>query len=138
MNFDVSQLDTRTLSEAGVPMPIKHPRTNAPILGKDGKPVTITLLGPNSAKAKAVNRELQARRADFAARGVKMEPKDFERERFDLLVALTTGWTFDQLDGKPFPFSPDNLRAFWADQRWEWLQSEAWQWCQSDGNYLPS
>lgn len=138
MTFDISRLDTRALSDAGVAMPILHPRSGAPMLGSDGLPVTITLLGPNCATFKKVQRELQTRRTDAAARGIKLTDQDLDRERFDMLVAVTTGWTFDTFDGKPFPFTPDNLRAFWSDKRHEWVQFQAWAWCQQDGNYLPS
>lgn len=138
MNFDIAQLDTRTRSEAGQPMELLHPRSGAPILGADKKPVTITLLGPNSEKSRAVNREMAQRRADKASRGVKMEPEDFERERFDVLTALTVGWTFDMLDGKEFPFNDENCRAFWSDGRWAWVQTQAWGFCQGEGNFLPS
>lgn len=138
MNFDISMLDTRTRSEAGVPMPILNPRSGAPFLGEDLQPVTITLLGPNSNAFRAANRELQQRRADYASRNVKMGADDFERERFDMLVALTKGWSFDAMGGQPFPFSPDNVKVFWADKRWEWVQLQAWAWTQQDGNYLPN
>lgn len=136
--FDISKLDTLTRSEAGVPMPILHPRTQAPMLDSEGKPVTITLLGPSSEKSKALQRVLQARRAEMQAKGVIMSAEDFARERHEFLVGVTTGWTFDRLGDEPFPFTPDNSRKFWADARWEWLQADAWRFAQADGNYLPS
>ena len=136
--FDVASLDTRTLSEAGVAMPILNPRNQQPMLDSAGNPVTVTLLGPNSEKSKAVFRGIQTRRADFAAKGVRMTEADFDRERFDALVALTIGWTFTAIAGQPFPFSAENARILWADKRWDWLQTSAFVFCQQDGNYLPS
>lgn len=136
--FDVASLDTSVKSEAGVAMPILHPRTGAPMLRADGTPVTITLLGPNCATSKAISRQLQQRRTDFAARGVKYADDDFARERFDLLVAVTRGWTFDLIDAKPFPFSVENARVFWADKRWDWLQNQAFAFTREDGNFLPN
>lgn len=136
--FDIAKLDTRSQSEAGVAMSIAHPRTGAPILDDAGKPVTITLQGPNSQAFKTMLRGLQLRRVEMAGRGVKMLEADFDRERFDTLVAVTVGWSFDELDGKSFPFSPENCRLFYSDSRWDWVISQAYGWCQQDGNYLPS
>lgn len=136
--FDVTKFDSQTLSETGVPMEVKHPRTGSAILDDAGKPVTITLIGPNSDVSRAVFRSIQQRRAEFASKGVKMSDADFDRERFDALVKLTTGWTFDSMGAEPFPFSADNARKFWADKRWEWLSVQAFSFCQQDGNYLPS
>lgn len=135
--FDISKLDSRARSESGVAMPISNPTTGAPFLDDAGKPVTITLRGPNSEIFKAKNRELQQRRVDMAARGVKMGPEDFTRERFDLLTAMTLGWSFDTMAGEAFPFSAANCDKFWSDGRWEWLQHQAWNFVQNDGNYLP-
>jgi len=64
--FDLAKLDTRTLSEEGVAMPISHPRTGSPILDDAGKPVTVTLLGPNSEKQRVLVRAMQQRRAGHA------------------------------------------------------------------------
>ncbi len=136
--FDIANLDTRTRSEAGVQMPLINPRSGAPILDDAGAPVTISLLGPNSAKFKEVMRKLQLRRVDMGSRGVKMAEEDFERERFETLVAVTVGWSFDKLDAKDFAFSPENARIFWSDGRWDWVRSQAHAFCQQDGNFLPS
>ncbi|MGI4796931.1 MAG: hypothetical protein ACRYG8_23345 [Janthinobacterium lividum] len=138
MNFDVTQFDTRTASEAGVAMPILHPRTGSPMLGADGNPVTITLLGPSSAVYKTMSRASQLRRADMSARGVKMTDEDFEADRETMLVALTKGWNFDTMGGQPFAFSQSNARSFYADKRWEWVTVAAWRFINEDGNYLPS
>ncbi len=138
MNFDIAQLDTRTASDAGVAMPILNPRTAAPMLGADGKPVTITLLGSASSVFKTMQRASQLRRADMTARGVKMTDEEWEAERQQFLVALTKGWTFDSMAGQPFPYSPDNARTFYADKRWEWVTNAAWRFVNEDGNYLPS
>lgn len=136
--FDIAQLDTRLRSENGVAMPILHPRSGAPLLDDKGAPVTITLLGPNSPALKSVVRTLQLRRAEMANRGVKMIEADYDRERFDTLMGVTIGWSFDTVDGKPFLFSTENARSFWQDGRWDWVVAQAYSYCQADGNYLPS
>ena len=136
--FDISKFDTRTLSNTGVAMPIPNPRSGAPMLDDEGKPVTITLLGPNSDKSKALLRTLNLRRAEMQSKGIKLTDEDFDRERFDFLCGVTVGWSFDTAAGQPFPFNPENVRKFWADTAHEWVSTYAWSYAQQDGNYLPS
>ena len=40
--FDLASLDTKTLSEKGVPMVVVHPKSRGPIMRDDGSKVTIT------------------------------------------------------------------------------------------------
>ena len=135
--FDIASFDTRTASEAGLAMPILNPKTGLPFVDPDGKAVSVTLLGPNSAKSKDAKREAQLRRADFATRNVRMTEEEFDAERHAFLTAVTIGWSFDTRDGKPFPFSPDNCSALWSDKRWDWVALQAWAFAHEDGNYLP-
>lgn len=135
--FDVSQLDTRAASEAGVAMKILHPKTGLPIMDSLGASVTITLRGPNSEVSRNKQRELQLRRTDMARRNIELDDAYFSRERYEFLSAVTMGWTFDTMDGQPFPFTPANMEKFWADERWEWVQGQAFNYAQQGGNYLP-
>jgi hypothetical protein len=136
MPFDIATLDTRTRSEAGVPMQILHPSTKRPIYNDANQPVTVTLLGRNSDAYRAAQRESQSRRAAFEARGVMMTEDDYEQERQTLLCAVTVGWNFDTMDGSVFPFTPENCRRLWADRRWTWLASDAFNFVHQDGNFL--
>ena len=135
--FDVSQLDTRANSEAGIAMKILHPKTGVPILDDKMQPVTVTLRVPNSEVSRNKQRELQLRRTDMARRNIDLDDAYFSRERFEFLTAVTMGWTFDTMDGQPFPFNPGNMDKFWADERWEWVQGQAFSFAQQGGNYLP-
>lgn len=135
--FDVKALDTRTASEAGVDMPVLHPRDRAPIIDTEtGANVTIRLRGRNSDTFRTQQRELNKRRAEFQSRGVIMTDDDFMRERVDMVCACTLGWTFSQMDGAEFPYTPDNVRRFWADRRWTWLLDNAWAFLTEEGNFL--
>jgi hypothetical protein len=129
MRFDLSSLDTRTRAIAGVDMPILHPRTGAPMMREDKAPVTIKLLGPQSDVSRAIRREISQRRIDMEGRGITYTDDDFMRDRQDILVACTVDWTIEDLDGQPFPFSPENARKLWADNRWLWLSTAAFNFC---------
>lgn len=139
MAFDIAKFDTRTRSESGAAMQVRHPSTGAPFLDPDShQPLTITLLGRNSDTFRRVQREITQRDADRAAASVVKTDEDFERERFDILVACTVGWSFDQLEGQPFPHGPDTVRKLWGDNRWPWLRTQAMNFVLAEGNFLAS
>ena len=136
MSFDIAAFDTITRSEQGVAFPVKHPKTLAPWLDEHGKPITITLLGRNSDAFRNQLRVSQALDASKAAAGITKSSEDFETERSDMLMALTKAWSFDVLDGKPFPCTPENIRKFWKDKRWPWLHTQMMENILTDGNFL--
>ena len=135
--FDVAQFDTRTASEKGVEMSILNPKTGAPFLDSDFKPVTITLLGPNGEVSKTKQRELSLRRADMERRGIPLDEEYYQRERFEFLSTVTIGWSFDKMGGEDFPFSQANVSRLWADERWPWLAIQAFNFSQQAANFLP-
>ena len=134
--FDIAKLDTRTMSEKGMPMQVRNPTTAAPMLDDAGKPVTITLLGRNSEKFRALQREAQQRRADMASRSIPFGADDVKTENFNYLVGTTIGWSFDTMDALPFAFSEDNSRKLWADGRWAWLNAQAIGFILEEGNFF--
>jgi hypothetical protein len=136
MTFDLTQLDTRTKSAAGVPMTIINPKTGGPVLDSDGNPVTITLRGRNSQEHKNVFRVIQDRRLDRAARGVRLTEDEQRQEEAEFLTALTVDWTFTELDGQPFPPTAENFRKFWIDERFTWILEQATRFAANDGNFL--
>ena len=134
--FDLASLDTRTRSEQGVAMEIIHPKTRAPVLREDGRPVTITLLGANSDIFSDVARRMRDRNSDRVNKGVRVSPDDMRNDEFEYLVACTVDWTIEEMDGKPFPFSRENARKLWADRRFNWLFREALNFISVEGNFL--
>jgi hypothetical protein len=137
VTFDIARFDTRTRAEAGAEMVILRPAPPyAPFLDDDKKPLSLSLKGRNSTAYKAIQRELQMRNADRSARDITRTDEDEQRDRFDVLVAVTAGWSFDQMDGQPFAFSPENVRKLWADNRWDWLQTQALNFVNAEGNFL--
>lgn len=134
--FDFAKLDTRTASETGVPFTLRNPSSGAPILDDAKNPVTITVAGRNSDRFRAAQREAQQRRADAAARNITFSPDDLANENFSYLVSVTLGWSFDTLDGAPFPFTPENVRKLWADGRWGWVNIAVLNFVFEEGNFL--
>lgn len=134
--FDLAKLDTLTASEAGVAMQVIHPKTKEPVKGADGEVITITLLGRASDAAQAAVRRARDRANERLQQGRRSTPEDAERDMIDLLVSCTKAWTFDSLDGQPFPCTPGNAELLWRDPRFRWLREQALIFIQDDGNFL--
>lgn len=134
--FDISTLDTLTLSEEGVEMPVIHPRTKEPVLGSDGRQITITMLGRMSADAQAAFRRVRDRQNERVQQGRRTTPEDVERDQVDILVACTRAWTFSEMDGTPFPFTQANADRLWRDPRFRWLREQAFVYVNDDGNFI--
>jgi hypothetical protein len=134
--FDVAMLDTAARSEEGVNFVVRNPTTGAQISDKEGKPVTIRLMGSNSEKYRGVQRAIQANVARLAGRDIKQTEEERRGDMEKLMCAVTVGWSFTELDGKPFPFTSENAKTLWGDKRWTWLLQMAFVFVNSEGNFL--
>lgn len=135
--FDLASLDTQTLGEAGVAMPIINPRTRLPYKNEDGSELSITLLGRHSETFRSVLRQSQTQRADLTSRGRAITDEQREKEDIETLIQCTREWTFQQLDGKPFPCTPPNIKQLWNDSRFRSLRETAIAFILNDQNFLP-
>lgn len=124
MAFDISKASNFEQASAGVPMEVLAP-SGEPLRDGDGNVVTITLRGRLSREAQAAQRENANRRLDLAKRGKDTTAETIEYEGTLLLAACTAAWSFTELDGQPFPFTPENARKFWADERFRGIREQA-------------
>lgn len=116
MGFDLGSIETRKYAEEGVFFPIRHPKTNEPLLDDNEQPLQIKISGADASRIKnAVEKRQRDRRAALAAVKPGEPEPDFvswevrEQDVVDDLVLLTEGWTDNiELDGKPLPFSKEN------------------------------
>jgi hypothetical protein len=138
MAFDLAEYyDTLTLAEEGIPMTLLNLRTRQPLLNDDGSPVTISLLGQQSKTFRALMGIVQSRRAEIGLRNQQTDTDQREREDIDFLVACTTDWTIQSLDGQPFPCTMQNIRKLWNDPRFRTLRGIALGFVMNDANFLP-
>lgn len=95
-----------------------------PILGGDGAPATITLLGADSDVARRLTRQqratLQNRMAALAFTGKaqhalsEQDIAEQEAHDLELVVACTVAWSgFEDDDGAPLSCTPENARALY-------------------------
>ncbi|CAB4122368.1 hypothetical protein UFOVP32_13 [uncultured Caudovirales phage] len=116
MNFDLPGMDTKTLSEEGVPMIVKKINSDMPLLDKNGDPVTITVLGPDSIKYRSLSRAQVRKRVQRAAAGnMEVNFEEDEGDALDILVACTIAWTgVNTPAGDAIPCTPEAVRNLYT------------------------
>lgn len=136
--FDIAAMDIATGSDAGAPMELIDPVRKTVLKDEKGDKVTITLLGINSQVARDTNRRLANATLDKQARGISVGNRieEAEEEQTEVLTACTVGWSFTELDGKPFPFTPENARKFWADRRFKHIRDQATGFIRDTANFM--
>jgi hypothetical protein len=112
--FDLEAVDTKTLSERGVDMPVRTVSTGEPMVNRHGKPVTLKLLGPDSSvfrtETRAALRERLDRLAEFEkldnATRTMREAEATDEAAKRILVKMTVGWSgILDAEGKEVEFS---------------------------------
>jgi len=116
MDFDFASIDTKKLSESGVQLSLLK-LDGKPLTDRDGNPVRVTLLGPDSAKYRALTRENIRRRLEKRALGTVASDVDIdevERETMEILTVCTVAWEgVNTPQGEPIPCTPENVRKLY-------------------------
>lgn len=117
MQFDLAQVDTKTLAETGVDMPVKS-LDGKPLVARNGEQVAITVLGSDSTKYRSLTRVQVRKRLDAMAGGKTITETDMdetEQDVLDVLTACTVGWkNVLDTEGNPIPYTTDNVRKLYA------------------------
>lgn len=111
MKFDLPQIDTKSLADAGVWMTVQQFDGNAPLLARNGQPVRILLRGPDSDVYRDhTRRQIQKRlaRGNDPKRANEVDLAEVEADALQLLAACTIGWE-NVLDpeGTAIPCTPE-------------------------------
>jgi nucleoside 2-deoxyribosyltransferase len=118
-NFDLDDMDTTTLSERGVAFQIMRlDRPSEPLRNRDGSAVTITVLGPDSAKYRhhqslAVRKRVE----EAAASGSGILTQDSDEsltQAITLMASITTEWTFKNAANEPIPCTHEAAVALYT------------------------
>jgi hypothetical protein len=123
----------------GAEMFIRHPVTFDLMRNADDTPASITIRGQSSRAFRdtvlAMNRKRAATR--MTDDEVRSQEHIYDTDT-ELLVACTVGWNFDELaPDEPLPYSEENARALWTDDRFSNLRFQAIQFMLNNGNFLP-
>lgn len=139
MQFDLAQIDTKTLAETGVDMPVKS-LDGKPLIARNGEQVAITVLGSDSSKYRALTRvQVRKRMEQIASGKTTMTDTDMDetdREVMDVLVACTVGWK-NVLDtsGNAIPFTNDNVRKLY--EAYPIIREQVESFISNRANFIP-
>jgi hypothetical protein len=97
-------------------MAVRNPDTGAPLLTADGKPVTITLSGRDSAAYEKAEREAIDRRLAEA------DKSDGALVAAEFMARCTVGWSGVVFDGKEVPCDFDHAVSLY--NRLKWLRDQ--------------
>lgn len=137
MSFDISNI-ALDVDESGVPMVVKHPSTGKPLTHDDGREVTIHVRSRHSKSVRQFQREAVEQLLNNQKTGYKRTPEEVEEAAAQFLAACTSNWSFDTLDGEPFPFNVANAIKFYKDPRFNHIKDQVDAFVVADGNFMTS
>lgn len=138
--MSLAALSPKKTAEAGVPVEIRHPKTNLP-LG-----ITITVCGTDSDTYKKIQRKQLNRRLELSQRSrnnkLTLTAEELEAESLDVLVACIKSWSQENrpeiefADGEWLPCTPENIRRVLEEL--PWLKEQIDQEIGDRSNFLPA
>jgi hypothetical protein len=134
--LDLASLDTTKAAEEGALLEVRHPTTGVVLANGDGRAVTLTLAGMDSARARKAERQATNRRLKQSGRGrsLGVTGDDLDNDALDLLAACTMAWSGFELDGQQIECSAENARRLY--RQFPWLREQAQQFMDDRGNFL--
>jgi hypothetical protein len=116
--MDIADINLAEAAENGATVHLEHPATGEKLYvpkGKTQKPMTITLLGMDSAKYK---RAVDKFRQKAGRKAKALTTQQLEARGAQLLASVTTGWTEIVFRGEELPFSVDNALLLYTESTW--------------------
>lgn len=133
--MDDFDLDDYRPADEPRPMHVMNPKTGQ-LAYRNGEPVEIMVLGPESEKMRKHLARVNNRRLQAASRTgkVSMTAEQVEQEALDRAVAATADWRNITRNGMPVPFSPEEVRKLYSEVRW--LAGQVNDFFADEGNFL--
>lgn len=121
---DLTQFDVKKAASTGSDMELLNPIEDEVMVQENGAPVTIRLLGADSAEFRNKQREQSNKRITQMARSRKrtLDVSLSEEDECDLLAACTVGWSGIIVDDKEVEFSKEN--AYDLYMRFPWIREQ--------------
>jgi hypothetical protein len=123
--MSLAQYDTKTAAERGMIVDFPDPRDPDKLVEINGKPVTITILGADAAKVRAVGRKTLDKVIEKIRKNKDVGgAKETEQDQIERLAAATVVWSDNWIidDGEPpLVCSEAAARALYSDPRFPWI-----------------
>lgn len=111
--MDLTQFDTKSVANTGVPMPVHLP-DGSPLLKPDKSPVTITLLGHDSDLLTKVRNS----QTNASLRGAPITAEIARTNEINLFAKATVAWDGIGIGEEETEFSEENARRLYREFPW--------------------
>lgn len=136
--LDLGGLNTVGACNEGAYMQVRHPATGRTLMGDDGKPVVIRLLGADSdVYQRTRNRTQDKRLKQSLQRGrlTNLTSDMLAEDSLDLLVACTVGWSSNWVfHGETPECEPATIRRVYTEM--PWLREQVSEFIEDRANFL--
>lgn len=125
--MDLSTLDTRAASDAGAALHLRHPVTDLPLYDEETKePVTITLLGRDSAEWRQAEKAQAARRIERLQRTGRSvsTAEEQEAEAVEMYALATKTWQHIVVRGEKWEPSRAAARRLYSEPGLRWIREQ--------------
>jgi hypothetical protein len=131
--MDLATLDIVKSAGEGAVMEVVHPVEGTVLKDDNGQPITITLMGADSEKAKKRQRAEVNKRLK-SGRNNKITAEELEENGVNLLALCTLSWSGIKLDGQLLECTAENAAMLY--QRTPWLREQVDAFVGDRGNFL--
>ncbi|TAA54015.1 hypothetical protein [Shinella sp. JR1-6] len=131
--MDLASFDTVKSAGEGAVMEVLHPADGTVLKDDNGQPITITLMGADSEKAKRRQRAEINKRLK-SGRNTKITAEEMEENGVNLLALCTLSWSGIKLDGHLLECNAENAAMIY--QRMPWLREQVDTFVGDRGNFL--
>ena len=129
--MDLSTLDLSVAASEGATLTLTHPGTGEDLYSDD-KPMTITVLGKDSAEYRGAIRK--AANARMKNRKKVDTVEALESESVGLMSTITTGWSGITVDGEEMAFNAENAKELY--RRFHWIREQVDAFVDERANFL--
>ena len=115
--FDLASLNLAEQAETPHALTIVHPVSGAPLMGANGQPSRIMLIGAESNTARELQRRAQRTRAKSVVTK-RIDPEEIEAMAAKFLASLVKGWENIEWQGQPLAFTHENALMLLTTLGW--------------------
>ena len=115
--MDLAQFDLKAAADKGMSVTLIHPITQETLVDKDGKNVSIKVMGKDSTTWTATAKRLDTKNAN-KHRNKKVPTADLEKSILEILAACTVSWTNVVYNEEVLKCSRNNALMLYQNRGW--------------------
>jgi hypothetical protein len=115
--MDLAQFDLKAAADKGISVVLNHPITQETLVDKDGKHISIKVMGKDSSKWTATAKRLDTKNAN-RYRNKKVPTADLEKSILEILAVCTISWTNLIYNEEVLKCTRDNALMLYQDRGW--------------------